>query len=132
MKKLALILSIGIFFVSVQNISAQTKKLLVFKKGIAVATGTIKGSETKVYYFKIKKDTDMEITLDDINSKPKFILYKPNGKPFYADGEVNSGDATDMMDVLPEAGTYKIVVKLPDNLQSEPQPIKFTLRLILK
>ena len=132
MKKLALILSIGIFFVSVQNISAQTKKLLVFKKGIAVATGTIKGFETKVYYFKIKKDTDMEITLDDINSKPKFILYKPNGKPFYADGEVNSGDATDMMDVLPEAGTYKIVVKLPDNLQSEPQPIKFTLRLILK
>lgn len=132
MKRLALILSIGLFFAFAQNVSAQTKKLLVFKKGVAVASGTVKGAETKVYYFKIKKDTDMEITLDDINSKPKFILYKPNGKPFYADGEVNSGDATDMMDVLPEAGIYKIVVKLPDNLQSETQPIKFTLRLILK
>lgn len=132
MKKLALILSIGIIFAVTQNVSAQTKKLLVFKKGIAVATGTVKGTETKVYYFKVKKDSDMEITLDDINSKPKFILFKPNGKPFYADGEVNSGDATDMMDILPEAGTYKIVVKLPDNLQSETQPIKFTLRLILK
>lgn len=132
MKKLALVLSIGIIFAVAQTVSAQTKKLLVFKKGVAVASGTVKGTETKVYYFKIKKDTDMEITLDDINSKPKFILFKPNGKPFYADGEVNSGDATDMMDVLPEAGIYKIVVKIPDNLQSETQPITFTLRLILK
>lgn len=132
MKRLALILSIGIIFAVTQNVSAQTKKLLVFKKGVAVANGTIKGTETKVYYFKIKKNTDMEITLDDINSKPKFILFKPNGKPFYAEGEVNSGDATDMMDILPEAGIYKIIVKLPDNFQSETQPIKFTLRLILK
>lgn len=131
MKKLPLLLAIAFLFLAIANASAQTKKLLPFKKGVATTSGTIKGSETKIFYFKVKKDTDIEITLDDINSKPKLTLFKPNGKLFYEDDEANS-EVTDMIDILPDAGTYKVIVKLPNNLQSENQPIKFTLRLILR
>lgn len=128
-KKLSFLLTVAFLLLVFSNASAQTKKLLPFKKGVATASGTVKGTETKVYYFKVKKDTDIEITLDDINSKPKFTLFKPNGKLFY---EEDSKGVVDMMDILPEAGIYKIIVKLPDELQNESQPVKFTLRLILR
>ena len=130
MKQLPLLLAIAFLLLAFSNISAQTKKILPFKKGVATASGTIKGSEAKVFYFKVKKDTDIEITLDDINSKPKLTLYKPNGKLFYSD-ETNS-EVTDMIDILPDAGIYKVVIKLPNEMQNESQPIKFTLRLILR
>ncbi len=132
MKRLTLLLLFAAFLVIPQFASAQTKKLLVFKKGVAVVSGTVKGSQPKVYYFKVKKDTDMEIFVDEADKQANFTLFKPNGEPFYADGEINSGRIIDMMDILPDAGIYKIVVKLPEDLQVEKQPIKFTLRLILK
>ena len=134
MKKCLVLFSfaVGLLFVNSQNISAQTKKLLVFKKGVAIVTSIIKGNESKTYYLKVKKDTDMEIFIEEEEKRPKFTLYKPNGKLFYDDNSVNRGDAFDLMDVLEDAGIYKIVVKLPDDLQSETKPIKFTLKLVLK
>lgn len=132
-KSLILIgLLVGLIFGSEQNITAQTQKSLVFKKGVAIVSSTIKGSESKTYYFKIKKDTDMEIFIDEGEKRPKFTLFKPNGKLFYDDSSVNRGDVFDLMDVLEDAGTYKIVVKLPEDLQSETKPIKFTLKLVLR
>lgn len=132
MNKLTLLLFIGIFVVFSQNVPAQTKKLLVFKKKAAIATGTIKGSETKDYFFKIKKDTDLEIFVDDADERPKFVLYKPNGKTFYDENSVNAVDVFDLMDVLPDAGIYKITVSLPEELAKKNKPIKFTLRIVLK
>lgn len=132
MKILTLLLFLGIFAICSQNVFAQTKKLLVFKKKAAIATGTIKGSETKDYFFKIKKDTDLEIFVDNADERPKFVLYKPNGKTFYDENSVNAGDVFDMMDVLPDAGTYKITVSLPEELAQRNKPIKFTLRIVLR
>jgi len=132
MKKLGLLCFLGLLAVCVQTTSAQTKKLLVFKKGVAVVSGVLKASETKTFYFKVKKDTDIEIFVDEADKQANFTLFKPNGKPFYADGEVNSGRVIDMMDILPDAGIYKIVLNLPEELKNEPKAIKFTLRLILK
>jgi hypothetical protein len=132
MKKLALLLFIGIFFLFNEEASAQTKKLLVFKKKVAVASGVIKGSETKNYFFKVKKDTDLEIFVDEASERPKFVLYKPNGKTFYDESSVNEGDVFDMLDVLPDAGTYKIALSLSDELAKQNKPIKFTLRIILR
>jgi hypothetical protein len=134
MKKCLILISLFLvlLFANSQNVSAQTQKLLVFKKGVAIVTSTIKGDESKTYFFKVKKDTDMEIFIDEQEKRPKFTLFKPNGKLFYDDTSVNRGDAFDLMDILEDAGTYKIVVKLPEDLQGETKPIKFTLRLVLR
>ena len=126
---LTILLIVGIF---VQSASAQTKKLLVFKKKAAIVSSSLKGSEAKTYYFKVKKNTDMEIFIDEAEPQAKFTLYKPNGKLFYDDSSVNRGDTTDLMDILEDAGIYKIVVQMPENLRNESKPIKFTLRLILR
>lgn len=132
MKKLTLLLFIGIFFIFSEEVSAQTKKPLVFKKKAAIASGVIKGNETKDYFFKVKKDTDLEIFIDEASERPKFVLYKPNDKTFYDEGSVNEGDVFDMMDVLPDAGIYKITVILPEELAQKNKPIKFTLRIVLR
>jgi hypothetical protein len=132
MKTLTLILSLGLFFVLAQNAAAQSRKLMVFRKNVAVAGGTLKGAETKTFYFKVKKDTDIDISIDEAEKRAKFLLYKPDGKPFYDDGSANQGDIFDLLDILPDAGIYKLVVQLPENLQKENAPVKFTVRLILK
>jgi hypothetical protein len=132
MRKLALLLLIGIIFVFSREVSAQTKKLLVFKKKVAVVSGTIKGKETKEYFFKVRKDTDLEIFVDEAAERPRFVLYKPNGKLFYDEDSANQGNIFDMMDILPDAGIYKIAVSLPDESVAQNKPIKFTLRIVLR
>ena len=132
MKKLLTLTIIFVVGLFVQSASAQTKKFLVFRQKVAIVSSSLRGGEAKTYYFKVKKNTDMEIFIDEAEPQTKFTLYKPNGKLFYDDSSVNRGDASDLMDVLEDAGIYKIVVQMPQNLRNESKPIKFTLRLVLR
>lgn len=129
---LLIIAFIGFVALMPDNSFAQTKKLLVFKKGVAMASGIIKGEENKTLFFKVKKNTDLEIFFDEGNKGATFKLFKPNGKPFYEDGSVNSGEVFDLMDVLENGGIYKLIIQLPTELKSKNQPVKYTLRIVLK
>jgi hypothetical protein len=125
MKTPLLIVFLGLFFVLAQNAAAQPRKLMVFKKNVAVASGTLQGLETKTFYFEVKKDTDIDISIDEAEKRAKFVLYKPDGKPFYDENSANQGDVFDLLDILPDAGIDKIVVQLPEILQKENAPVKF-------
>ena len=115
---------------------AQKKKRLIFKKGVAVASGTIKGDQTIEYVFRVRKNADVDISVDDRNEElyPKFVLLKPNGTLFYDKDSVNYGGGTDLMDILPQAGDYVIRLQLPEEMRGDgnEKPVKFTIRVILK
>lgn len=126
---------LGLSFLA-PNTSAQKTKRIVFKKGFAAVSGTIKGDQTLEYVFRVKKNADVEISVDNDKFEksvyPKFVLIKPNGKPFYDKDSVNYGIGTDMMDILPQAGDYKIRLQLPEDMRGDGKPVKFTFRIILK
>jgi hypothetical protein len=115
---------------------AQKKKRIVFKKGFAAVSGTIKGDQTLEYVFRAKKNADIDMSVD--NDKftntiyPKFVLIKPNGKPFYDKDSVNYGIGTDMMDTLAQAGDYTIRLQLPEDMRNDGKPVKFTFRIKLR
>jgi hypothetical protein len=118
------------------DVSAQKKKRIAFKKGYAEISGTIKGEQTLEYVFRAKKNADIDMSVDNDKFEnsiyPKFVLIKPNGKPFYEKGSVNYGIGTDMMETLSQAGDYTIQLQLPEDMRNDGKPVKFTLRIILK
>ncbi|MGC2235711.1 MAG: hypothetical protein WA584_06095 [Pyrinomonadaceae bacterium] len=139
MMKTLLFATIFIFLglsIAAPDASAQKKKRVVFKKNVAVVSGTIKGDETLEYVFRVRKNADVDISVD--NDKfadsiyPKFVLLKPNGKLFYDKDSVNYGAGADLMDILPQAGDYTVRLQLPEDMRNDGKPVKFTFRIVLK
>ena len=116
--------------------AAQKKKRITFKKGAAIVSGTIKGDETLEYVFRVKKNADVDISVDDdkYSNKPypKFVLLKPDGKLFYDKDSVNYGAGKDLMDILPQAGDYIVRLQLPEDMRNDGKPVSFTFRIALK
>lgn len=129
----ALILAFLSLSVIAPNASAQKKKRVVFKKGYAEVSGTIKGAETLEYVFRAKKNADLEMSIDNREGPyPKFVLVKPNGRLFYEKDSVNYGIGTDLMELVPQTGDYTIRLQLPEDMRNDGKPVKFTLRITIK
>lgn len=128
----AIVAFLGLSFAAT-DASAQKKKRITFKKNFGMVSGTIKGDQTLEYVFRAKKNADIDMSVDnDSPFYPKFVLIKPNGKPFYDKDSVNYGIGTDMMDTLTQAGDYTIRLQLPEDMRNDGKPVKFTLRILLR
>ncbi|HEY0430008.1 MAG TPA: hypothetical protein VGC76_19645 [Pyrinomonadaceae bacterium] len=132
----AAVLTFVVLLNAAPDASAQTKKRITFKKGFAVVSGTIKGDETLEYVFRVKKNADVDISVENDRFThtiyPKFVLLKPDGNVFYGKDSVNYGLGTDMMDVLPQAGDYTIQLQLPEDMRNEGKPVSFRFQIIVR
>jgi len=126
----------GLFLTAPDSAAQQKKKRIIFKSRVAVVSGTIKDDQTLEYVFSAKKNADIDMSIDMDSSSnlphPKFVLIKPNGKPFYEKDSVNYGIGTDMMEILPQAGDYTVRLQLPEDMRNDGKPVKFTFRILLR
>lgn len=88
------------------------------------------------YIFRAGKNADIDMSVDNDKFEnsiyPKFILIKPNGKPFYDKDSVKYVIGADMTDTLPQAGDYLPRLQLPEDMRNDGKPVKFTLRIKLR
>lgn len=128
----------SLLLICTSGAAQQQPQRIYFKRGATIVSGTIKADEIRKYVFRVKKNADVEISVDNETIGPQNLLYpkfellKPNGELFYTKDSVNYGIGTDLMDVLPQAGDYTIRLRLPEDMRNNGKPVKFTFRVIIK
>ncbi len=137
MKKTLLFIALAVIFCAASGVSAQqTVKRIALKSDYLRVEGTIKVGETITYVFNYtnRKQAiaiDLETNLSREKTSPRFILYQPNGKPFYETvPSIAEKPMTRMRSLIRTGNNYKLVLQLPEGTVSD-KPVDFVLRFYI-
>ena len=112
-RALALLALTGLFaFSSVASARAEDKPQIKFAQGKDSATlkGDIQGMDRDIYPITAKAGQTMSVKVSNRLKLVLFHIQKPGKEVAYLPKAGEDDDATEWKGVLPESGTYKIIV----------------------